>query len=195
MKAFAFALASLFLLAPLAARADLFIYKGIVKVKSNVDPVDGTPASYNRYVLVDFGAGAFQTLDYYTKNGQKRGSWSSDFVKFADLITLFGNKPGIAIVSGDHSNAATFFYNFTEYRGVKAAITIRKKPTALVANGPKTLILHDTFVDYQGSYRSEEGTFTFNSAATLHANEAGFAITDARQELQDHLVDLGYAIP
>ncbi|MHA3771436.1 hypothetical protein ACXR0O_07860 [Verrucomicrobiota bacterium sgz303538] len=176
-----------------SARADVIIYKGTARFKTDIGSSLGAKMPISIYVLMDFDARQSTSILAFTRNKEKKytsGGTPADQrtataeIKGGKTVTILAN------CSASSADSNNFNYFLFSIRGVNSTITIRRTPTLGQVNRPRVLTGSSSTVSAQdGNGHFTEGSLTlsFQADATMKANNAGKTLA---QVLDDTIAEL-----
>lgn len=176
-----------------SARADVVIYKGTARFKTDIGSSLGAKMPISVYVLMDFDARQSTSILAFTRNKEKK--YTSGGIP-ADQRTataeIKGGKTVTMLANGSASSADSNNFNYFLFslRGVNSTLTLRRTPTLGQVNRPRVLSGSSSIVSAQngnGHFTDGSLVLSFQSDATVKANNAGKTLT---QVLDDTIAEL-----
>ncbi len=180
-----------------AAQANVVIYKGTIRLKTDIESDIGAKPPINTYLLVDFENRRVANIIFYKLNGEKKlvsGSPSDVRTATADIK---GGKTVSILTNGNTSDTdgGTFSYFLLFLRGVNSTFTIRETPTVTKVNKPRVLTGSSVNVSAQdgdGRFNDATVTLAYQAKATVKANNAGKTIDQVNDEHTAELEAKGF---
>lgn len=182
------------------ASAEVFIYRGTIKARTDYEANNLTLASASQYLIVDYDARKFADISYgkiatgkvYVGSAPVLTAMLTAPVSKTATETVFAN--GAMNPSNvDNFNFGTYFIS-----GRNGSIITKKVPVVTRAIRPLALkgTAATTFSAPGQTPRFSQKSFTarLDATATIRANEAGKTIEVVNDEIIQGLKDLGYTL-
>lgn len=185
------------LLAVAPARADVLIYQGSLRTKADLSSDLPFPALLRQYRILDFDSSLAATVTFFGDKNQKRYVVSGPGPLRAATSQIAGGKTAtvLSASSSSDTDAANFYHHCSYFRGTNTTLSIQTSPTLTAVNRPRGLIgilRTASAATGNGSFLEIGYALTFQSIATLKANNAGQTIQQVIDSLASELEAKGY---
>ncbi len=186
------------LLAAASARAEVVIYKGVIRNTGDFNVQTASPRTINLFLAVDYSQQQVGLVEFYAN---APGIHSVEGIPGDIHITtalLVGGKSATLLSSGsaadngpgDYSQSVTFL------RGTNATVTVATIPSPAQRNLQRAILGNSTVVSASGGagdFSLGSFGFTQDLKKTTDANNAGRTIQQAMDDIAAGLKKIGYA--
>lgn len=177
--------------------ADVVVYRGTVRVTGDLATSSNLPRVLGIYVLVDFETQEYSNIGFWTKGRAKRATTGGpDDISIA-VAAIPGGRTATVMASGSNTStdATTFNHNLLYFRGKNADLLIQQAPTSARIARPRSLKGYALTLTSNAAARTfSELTLalSYDQRATLLANNAGWTLAQATEDIEAKLTKKGY---
>jgi hypothetical protein len=192
------ALLMLFIFGGNVSAADIFVYKGTVRIRGSLNITNQVPPLVRSYIIIDFETGEGRQVSYFVKDGKKQLNSTSPFQ--VTRATLANAKTATVICYGSSNTTGVNHFNLSAVvlRGTDVSVKLETAPTRTVVrprilSGVSVGASSETGVD--GSFQSITYNAVLHSALTIDANNNDKSVLTVANEISAALTEQGYQLP
>lgn len=178
-------------------QAEVVIYRGTVRTKSDIVTANSVPALTRLVLVVNYDTREVGTVVISKKPGPKKYQANVSLTLGVATAALKGGRSATMLVGGTASppQPDTFNHLLISFRGTNATIKIRRAPSVVRTNRPKAItgaLVSLSANAGVGRFAEQAVGTIFQEAETIKANDAGKTIADVIADISADLESKGY---